>query len=71
MGLLEKYGCKVPAGGMAKTPEEAYNVAQKLGTEFFMNGFSVIFGIQLVRGTLITECIRVLVGMPSILQHRH
>nr|CAG8615748.1 7065_t:CDS:2 [Entrophospora candida] len=33
MDLLNNYGIKTPKGSVAKTPLEAYDVAQKLGTE--------------------------------------
>jgi succinyl-CoA synthetase beta subunit len=33
MGLLQKYGVKTPKGFVAKTPQEAYDVAAKLATE--------------------------------------
>ena len=31
--LLKKYGVAVPRGIVARTPEEAFNAAQELGTE--------------------------------------
>ncbi|CAG8499873.1 3144_t:CDS:2 [Funneliformis caledonium] len=33
MELLNKYGVKTPKGGVATTPQQAYEVAQNLGTE--------------------------------------
>ena len=33
MDLLRQYGVQVPAGNVAKTGEEAYEVAKKLATE--------------------------------------
>jgi succinyl-CoA synthetase beta subunit len=31
MGLLSKYGIPVPQGQLAKTPEEAYRMAESFG----------------------------------------
>jgi succinyl-CoA synthetase beta subunit len=31
MELLQKYGVKTPKGGVAKTPEEAFQIAERLG----------------------------------------
>lgn len=44
MGLLSKYGVKTPRGFVAKTPQEAYEAAQKLGTEDMVIKAQVLAG---------------------------
>ncbi|ORY06290.1 succinate-CoA ligase [Basidiobolus meristosporus CBS 931.73] len=44
MGLLKKYGVKVPKGDVAKTSQEAFDVAQRLGTEDMVIKAQVLAG---------------------------
>ncbi|KAJ1988405.1 succinate--CoA ligase beta chain [Dimargaris cristalligena] len=44
MGLLNKYGIKTPRGEVAKTPEEAYQAALKLGTDDMVIKAQVLAG---------------------------
>ncbi|KAI9034572.1 beta subunit of succinyl-CoA synthetase [Hyaloraphidium curvatum] len=64
MGLLQKYGVKTPRGFVAKTPQEAYDAAQKLATEDMVIkaqvGCSVLGGVP--RGNLTASRLQVLAG---------
>ena len=44
MDLLRQYGVQVPAGNVAKTGEEAYEVAKKLATEDMVIKAQVLAG---------------------------
>ncbi|KAJ3125284.1 beta' subunit [Nowakowskiella sp. JEL0407] len=44
MGLLEKYGVNIPKGAVAKSPEEAYQVAKNLGVEDLVVKAQVLAG---------------------------
>ncbi|KAJ1649985.1 succinate--CoA ligase beta chain [Dispira simplex] len=44
MGLLNKYGVQTPRGSVAKTPEEAYQAAVKLGTDDMVIKAQVLAG---------------------------
>jgi len=53
MGLLQKYGVKTPKGFVAKTAQEAYDVAAKLATEDMVIKaqvcFACLFGLMWTR----------------------
>ncbi|KAK9710116.1 succinate--CoA ligase beta chain [Basidiobolus ranarum] len=44
MGLLKQYGVKIPKGEVAKTPQQAYEVAQRLATEDMVIKAQVLAG---------------------------